>query len=130
MVSVVAGPEVGPPLSGDPVTCRSVAVSGAAMAVFRLNVLFTGEGSGTGLPAASLALTVAVLVMAVVTFRTTVTVAAPFTVMLPRLHWTCDPSTAQAPWLGVAETNVAPTGTKSTTVTCGAKLGPRLLAVR
>lgn len=130
MVSVVVGPEVGPPFCGDPVTCRSVVVGGCASAVFKLNVLFAGAGSETGFPFASLAFTVAVLVIAAVTFSVTVTVALPPETMDPRLHWNCDPSSTHAPWLGVPELNVAPAGMKSTTVTCGAKLGPRLLAVR
>src|ERR1700757_921843 len=127
MVSVVFAPEVGPPFCGDPVTCRSVVVGGCASAVFRLNVLFAGAVSGTGFPAASLAFTVAVLVMAAVTFSVIVTVALAPTVIEPRLHWNCDPANAHAPWLGVPETNVAPAGMKSTTVTCAAKLGPRFL---
>src|SRR6476661_6565918 len=67
--------------------------------------------------------------MADVTFRITVSVAPLPATMAPMLHWNCDPNRAQAPWLGVPETNVAPTGTKSFTVTCGAKFGPRLLIV-
>jgi hypothetical protein len=99
------------------------------MAVLKLAVLFTGDGSGTGFPPASLALTLAVLVIAAVTLSTIVTVALPPTTIPPRLHWNCEPRMAQDPWLGVPETNVAPAGTKSVTVTCGAKLGPKLLAV-
>ena len=105
-------------------------VGGGVIEVLKLAVLFTGEGSGTGLPPASLALTVAVLVMAAVTFKVIVTVALPPTTIPPRLHWNCDPDKPHAPWLGDPETKVAPAGTKSVTVTCGAKLGPRLLAVR
>lgn len=92
-------------------------------------MLFIGEGSVSGFPDASFAPTVAVLVMAEVTFRTTVSVAPLPATIGPMLHWNCDPSRAQAPWLGVPETNVAPTGMKSFTVTCGAKFGPRLLIV-
>src|SRR5579859_4998977 len=77
IVSVVVGPLVGPPFSGDPVTCRSVVVGGGAMDVLKFAVLFTGEGSVKGFPEASLAFTVAVLVIAEVTFRTTVSVALP-----------------------------------------------------
>ena len=130
MESVVVAPDVGPPFCGEPVTCRSVVVGGAVMAVFKLAVLFTGDGSASGLPPASFATTVTVFVIDEVRFRTTVTVALLFTVMPPMLHWNCEPRRAQAPWLGVPETNVAPAGTKSVTVTCGAKLGPRFVAVR
>lgn len=104
-------------------------MGGAVIDVLKLALLFTGEGSVRGFPDASFALTVAVLVMAEVTFRTTVSVALLPTVMPPMLHCNCDPSRAQAPWLGVPETKVAPAGTKSFTVTCGAKFGPRLLIV-
>lgn len=97
MLSVMVGPEVGPPFCGEPVTCRSVVVGGGVMVVLKLAVLFTGTGSVTGLPAASLAPTVAVLVMDAVKFNTTVTVAVPFTTMPPRLHWNCDPRRAHAP---------------------------------
>src|SRR5579871_5326989 len=40
MESVVVAPDVGPPFCGEPVTCRSVVVGGAVMAVVRLAVLF------------------------------------------------------------------------------------------
>jgi hypothetical protein len=86
IVSAVVGPDVGPPFCGDPVTCRSVVVGGGGIVVLKLKVLFKGDGSGRGLPAASFALTVAVSVMDEVTFRITVTVALPFTTIPPRLH--------------------------------------------
>lgn len=86
IVSVVVGPAVGPPFCGDPVTWRSVVVGGSAIAVLKFAVLFTGEGSVNGFPEASFAFTVAVLVIAEVTFRTTVSVALPPTSMEPMLH--------------------------------------------
>lgn len=75
----------------------SVVVGGGAIDVLKLAVLFTGEGSVSGLPDASFALTVAVLVIADVTFKTTVSVAPPPATIPPMLHWNCDPSRAQAP---------------------------------
>ena len=104
-------------------------VGGAVIAVLNVAVLLTGDGSGSGLPAASFAAAVAVFVIAAVMFSITVTVALPPATIPPRLHWNCDPNSAHDPWLGVPDTNVPPAGTKSFTVTCGAKLGPRLLAV-
>ncbi len=128
MVSVVVGPEVGPPFWGDPPTCRSVVVCGCARLVFKLNVLFAGAGSGTGLPAASLALTVAVSVMARGHIQRDFNRGAPTGDNAnPGCTGIATPADAQAPWLGVPETNVAPAGTKSTTVTCGAKLGPSVV---
>lgn len=97
IASVVVGPDVGPPFCGDPVTCKSVVVGGAAIAVFRLAVLLTGDGSVSGLPPASFATTVTVFVIEEVRFKTTVTVAVPFTTMPPILHWNCEPRSTQAP---------------------------------
>lgn len=86
-VSVVVGPEAGPPFCAEPVTCKSVVVDGAVIAVLNVAVLFTGTGSGKGFPAASFAFTVAVLVIADVTLKITVTVALPPETIPPRLHW-------------------------------------------
>jgi hypothetical protein len=54
-----------------------------------------------------------------------VMVALPPMAMLPRLQLT-GLGALQLPWLGIAETNVAPAGMLSVTVTPDARLGPAL----
>src|SRR5262249_61650389 len=83
----------------------------AVMGTFRVNVLLAGTGS------ASMALTEAVFasvpVAAGLRLRTSVTVAvAP----LPRVPSAQLTVTVHVPWLGVAETNVAATGSGSVKV--------------
>jgi hypothetical protein len=81
-----------------------------------------------GSPVVLVTLAVLFNVPAAVGVTTIVTVALPPLLMVPRLQETVLVP-VQLPWLGVAETYVAPAGSVSVTVTPDALLGPPFVTV-